>query len=136
MFQVPIITDDDEHNCDDDLEDEFRSMAQMRLNSRGSSCGGGDIFRLASGLTTSRGSSISLEEEDEADSKETLYYLPCVKSDVDDTSERCNQLSNLDPLQCDVLNLTFTLTTCLNSDLQIFSGDFCKFCRLNLFNFS
>jgi hypothetical protein len=94
--QVSFITDDDENNRDEDIEDEFK-LRQSRLtklsvdgDTSKSALGPQDL--LSEGL--SRQLSLSTEDDDDddesnsGDAKETVYYMPCANLDADTNFDR------------------------------------------------
>jgi len=80
--KVSFITDDDEFNCDDELDDEF--SAGKKLFSPDAECSA-RLSDVESFKVTSRHSSVSADddEEDLSENKDPVYFLPSTDADPD-----------------------------------------------------
>jgi WD40 repeat protein len=89
--KVSFITDDDENNRDDELDDEFK--AGEKIHSQQAVDGAAHTLEIETSnrpagnekFVPSRQSSVSADddEDDGSENKETVYYLPSKDSDID-----------------------------------------------------
>ena len=90
FLKVSFITDDDENNCDEDIEDEFKLRRSLDFkfasdNDFNKSLGLPESV-LSRQLSQSTEDDEEEEEDDESnsgDAKETVFYMPSVEIDAD-----------------------------------------------------